>query len=320
MTTRPRVGFVGPPTVLDAVRAALGDGIDTVGIPVDVAALRAALPALDGLVEATTRLPLDADAFASAPHLTIVSIAGTGDAHVDRAAAANHGVDVRSLVEDRELLETLNPTAEHTWGLLLAVIRHIAVASQHVLGGGWEREQFPGMVLSGRRLGIIGLGRLGRKVARYGVAFGMDVVAADPALTDDTTPEGVTPVDLDTLLATSHVVSVHVPLDASTRGLLDRTRLDRMRHGAVLVNTSRGAVIDEQALADAVRAGRLAGVALDVLAEEPPAEDHPLLLLAREGAPVLVTPHLGGLVPEVLESACVRAAEKVRERFEDGGR
>lgn len=315
---RPRVGFVGPETVVDAVRAALGDGIETVAIPVDAAALREALPELDGLVEATTRLPLDAEAFASAPRLRIVSIAGTGDAHVDRDAAAACGVEVRSLVEDRELLETLDPTAEHTWGLLLACIRQVSSASRHVLDGGWERERFPGMLLSGRRLGIVGLGRLGRKVARYGRAFGMDVVAHDPGVPADDAPDAVPLLDLDTVLATSDVVSLHVPLDASTRGLIDRARIALMRPDAVLVNTSRGALIDEAALADAIRGGRLAGAALDVLADEPPADDHPLLVLAREDARVLITPHLGGFVPEVLETVCVHAAGKVREHLSGG--
>lgn len=315
---RPRVGFVGPPLALEAVREALGPDVDTVAIAVDPGALRAALPTLDGLVEATTRLPLDAAALATATRLRIVSIAGTGDAHVDRAAATARGIAVRSLVEDRALLETLDPTAEHTWGLLLACARRTAESSRHVLDGGWERERFPGTLLSGRTLGIVGLGRLGRKVARYGLAFGMDVIAHDPAVTDGSAGQ-VRIVELDTVFATAHVVSVHVPLDATTAGLVDRRRIGMMRADAILVNTSRGAVIDEDALADAIRDGAIGGAALDVLADEPPAADHPLVTLAREDARLLITPHLGGFVPDVLLTTCAHAATKVRDHLVGGG-
>jgi len=315
---RPRVGFVGPPLALDDVREALGEGIDTVQIDVDESALRAALPSLDGLVEASTRLPIDAAALRSAPQLRIVSVAGTGDAHVDREAAESLGIEVRTLVEDRDLLETLDPTAEHTWGLLLACARRIVESSAHVHHGGWERERFPGTLLSGRRLGILGLGRLGRKVARYGLAFGMQVVAHDPAVRAPA--EGIDLVALETLFMTSDVVSIHIPLDASTRGLVDRRLISMMRPGAILVNTSRGAVIDEVALADAIRSGSLGGAALDVLSDEPPAFDHPLVELARNEPRLLITPHLGGYVPEVLRTVCAHAATKVRERLLGGAR
>ena len=315
---RPRVGFVGPGLALEAVRVALGEDLEIVPITVDELALRSALPTLDALVEASTRLPLDEAVLRSAPRLRIVSVAGTGDAHIDRAAAESLGIEVRTLTEDRELLETLDPTAEHTWALLLACIRRITEASTHVHAGGWERERFPGSLLSGRKLGILGLGRLGRKVARYGLAFGMRVTAHD--IDADASIDGVEMVDLDTLFADSDVVSVHVPLDASTRGLVDRRLIGRLQHGAILVNTSRGAVIDEGALVDALKDGRVGGAALDVLANEPPGVDHPLVGLARSDPRVLITPHLGGFVPEVLRTVCAHAAAKVRARLlEDRG-
>lgn len=309
--SRPCVGFVGPDLALDTVRDALGDCVELVPIDVDAAALRSALPTLDGLVEATTRLPLDAAAFASASRLRIVSVAGTGDAHIDRDAAAAHGVVVRSLLEDPALLETLEPTAEHTWALLLTCARRITEASEHVLAGGWERERFPGMLLSGRTLGILGLGRLGRKIAGYGAAFGMLVIAHDH--TDPPTPpDGVTMVDRDTLFATADVLTIHIPLNASTRGLVDRRLIGLMPPGAILVNTSRGAVLDEAALLDALRDRTIRGAALDVLANEPPAPEDPLVTLAKTDSRLLITPHLGGYVPEVLRTVCAHAATKVR--------
>ena len=314
--TRPRVGFVGPAFAVDAVRERLGDAFETVAIPVDADALRTALPDLDGLIEATTRLPVDAEALMSAPRLRIVSVAGTGANHVDRVTAAARDVAVRSLVEDRELLADLTPTAEHTWGLVLALARRTVPASRHVIAGGWERERFPGQLLHGRRLGIVGLGRLGRWVARYGDAFGMHVAAHDPSVDEDAWPEGIDRVALAELFASSDVVSVHVPLDASTVGLIDASLLALLPDGAILVNTSRGAIVDEAALLHALGTGRLGGAALDVLSEEPPGEDHPLVAFARDDDRLLITPHLGGFVPEVVVRVCVHAAGKVADLLE----
>jgi phosphoglycerate dehydrogenase-like enzyme len=311
--TRPRVGFVGPAFAVEAVRDRLGDAFETVAIPVDGAELRAALPDLDGLIEATTRLPVDADALASAPRLRIVSVAGTGANHVDRVTAAARGITVRSLAEDRELLAELTPTAEHTWGLVLALARRTVPASRHVASGRWERERFPGQLLHGRRLGIVGLGRLGRWVARYGAAFGMHVSAHDPSVDEDAWPDGIGRVTLAELFASSDVVSVHVPLDASTVGLVDASLLALLPDGAILVNTSRGAIVDEAALLHALRTGRLGGAALDVLAEEPPSADHPLVAFAREDDRLLITPHLGGFVPDIVVRVCVHAAGKVAD-------
>lgn len=310
-TTRPSVGFVGPELAIEVVRGALGAEIDLLPIEVDQVALRRVLPALDGLVEATTRLRLDASSFDSAPQLKIVSVAGTGDAHIDREAARARNIEVRTLTEDRALLERLDPTAEHTWGLLLSCARRIADASDHVLAGGWEREVFPGVLLSGRQLGIVGLGRLGRKVARFGLAFGMEVVAHD-LLGHPPPPDGVTMVNLETLCSTSDVVTIHLPLDSSTAGLIDSRLIGLMHPQSILVNTSRGAIIDGQALIAALEEKAIAGAALDVLATEPPSVDDPVVAYARLDPRLLITPHLGGFVPEVLMEVCAHAAGKVR--------
>ncbi len=312
---RPRVGFIGPGFALDATSSALGKQIEVVYLPVDGNALKESIVQLDGLVEATARIPLDAKLFASALKLRIVSIAGTGSSHVDLEAAARAGVEVRTLFEDKELLEDFNPTAEHTWGLILACARRTHEAALHVLGGGWDRERFPGLSLRGARLGIVGLGRLGRKVAHYGHAFGMDVVAHDRHR-DERWPGHVTELGLEELFATSQIITIHLPLDASTAGLIGRPLLSGMRPDAVLVNTSRGAIIDEGSLADAISRGAIAGAALDVLDGEPPRKNHPLVMLAQENSRLLITPHLGGFVPETLRRACSHAAMKVRLHFE----
>jgi phosphoglycerate dehydrogenase-like enzyme len=309
--TLPTVGYLGPDFALDVVREVLDGCATVVGIPLDAAALADAVRTLDGLVDASTRIPLGASALAQAPTLRIVSLASTGSSHIDAQGADEAGVIVRTLREDRELLAALTPAAEHTWALVLACARRLPAAAAHVEAGGWEREGFPGVMLNGRRLGIVGLGRIGGWVARYGAAFGMHVAAYDPARED--WPDDVERCSLDELFATSEVITVHVHLDETTRGLIDRTLLERCRPDTIVVNTSRGGVVDDEALVSLLREGRLGAVGLDVLAEEPPAPGGALLRAARELDRLIVTPHVGGFSPDAVRLVCRRAAEKVRD-------
>ncbi len=306
-----RVGWLGPDLARDVAAEVLAGVAELVDVPLDADALAAALPDLDGVVDASTRIPVGAAALAAAPRLRILSLASTGSSHVDADAAAAHGVAVRTLREDRDLLADLTPAAEHTWALLLAVARRLPAAATHVRDGGWTREGFPGLMLRGRTLGVIGLGRIGGHVARYGAAFGMTVLAHDP-VREDWPPE-VRRVGLEELLAASDVVTVHVHLDDATRGLLGADALARCRPGAVLVNTSRGGIVDDAAAVALVRSGHLGGLGLDVLALEPPGPDHPVLAAARELDTVVVTPHVGGFSPDAVRLVVRRAAEKVRD-------
>jgi phosphoglycerate dehydrogenase-like enzyme len=314
---RPTVGYLGPDLALDEVRAVLADTADVIVVPLDEQALADAVPGLDGLVDASTRIPLGADALATAQRLRIVSLASTGSSHVDAAGAAAAGIEVHTLREDRDLLAELTPAAEHTWALVLACARRLPAAASHVEGGGWEREGFPGMMLRGRRLGIVGLGRIGGWVARYGAAFGMDVVAHDPAR--DPWPDGIARVDLEELFATSDVITVHVHLDDATRGLVSRDLMERCAPSTIVVNTARGGIVDEAALLDLLRAGRLGAAGLDVLRDEPPGAEHPMVAAARELDTLIVTPHIGGYSPDAVRLVCRRAAGKVRERLRTTG-
>lgn len=314
---RPTVGYLGPDLALDEVRAVLDDVADLVVVPLDEQALADAVPDLDGLIDASTRIPLGAAALATAHRLRIVSLASTGSSHIDAAGAAAADIEVRTLREDRDLLAQLTPAAEHTWALVLACARRLPAAAGHVEGGGWEREGFPGMMLRGRRLGIVGLGRIGGWVARYGAAFGMDVVAHDPAR--DPWPDGIARVELAELFATSDVITVHVHLDDTTRGLVSRDLLERCGASTILVNTARGGIVDDDALLALLRAGRLGGAGLDVLLDEPPGAEHPMLTAARELDTLIVTPHVGGFSPDAVRLVCRRAAEKVRERLQADG-
>lgn len=263
-----------------------------------------------------TRLGLAIDrAVLSSPRLVAVVTATTGLDHVDTEAAAEYGVEILSLRGETAFLRDVPATAEHSWALLLALARRVPHAFRSVLDGAWERDRFRGTEIRGKTLGLVGVGRVGSQVARFGLAFGMRVVGFDPA--PEELLDGVEYVDaLDDVLRAADVVSIHVPLDAGTIRLIGRRELERMRPGALLVNTSRGAVVDEAALVDALRSGRLAGAAVDVLADERNASASPIVAYARTHDNLIVTPHIGGATMESMARTEVFMARKLARFLE----
>ncbi len=282
--------------------------------PVPQAALAERVRGFEVLI---VRLGLEVDrgVLEGAADLQAVVTATTGLDHVDLEAAAGRGIAVLSLRGERELLRSIPATAEHTWALLLALLRRIPWAFDEVRCGGWDRDRFRGGELAGRRLGILGLGRVGRQVAGFAAAFGMEVGALDRG--PGAWPEGVRRFEaLETLLPWSQILSVHVPLTDETRGLLGRARLELLPPGAVLVNTSRGGLLDEAALASLLAEGRLAGAAVDVLADERSAEaraQSPLIEHAGRHSNLLITPHLAGATRESMERTEVFMAHKLHD-------
>ncbi|MGH8120323.1 MAG: NAD(P)-dependent oxidoreductase [Gammaproteobacteria bacterium] len=197
-------------------------------------------------------------------------------------------------------MQNITATAEHTFGLILSLVRHTTSAVAHVLNGGWNRNLFWGTQLSGKALGIIGHGRIGAMVACYGESFGMKIVAFDTDSTRIVPP--ARSVSLQELMETSDVVSVHVTATPENCNLIDRDLIFLMKPGAWFINTARGSIVDNAALADAVSQGRLAGVAVDVVEGEEHGriDDNPLLDCARKGGNVLITPHIGGATVEAI--------------------
>jgi phosphoglycerate dehydrogenase-like enzyme len=250
------------------------------------------------------RTRLDAALLERLPDLELVLQTGGHAYHVDQAAATGRGIVVAL---GRRATMPSASVPELTFGLLLAVLRRIHPLAGQLASGAWPPAM--GGTLAGRTLGILGLGRHGRPVARIAAAFGMPVLAwdRDPgrAYPDDEWVHQRLP--LDDLLERSDVVSVHLRLSPESTGLLDRERLARMRPGAVLVNTARGAIVDEQALVEALHGGRLAGAGLDVFATEPLPAGHPL----RTAPNVVLTPHIGWKVEEVFAEWAEIAAEQL---------
>jgi len=250
------------------------------------------------------RTRLDAALLERLPDLELVLQTGGHAYHVDREAATGRGIVVAL---SRRATMASASVPELTFGLLLAVLRRIHPLAAEMAGGAWPAAM--GGTLAGRTLGILGLGRHGRPVARIAAAFGMVVLAwdRDPGREYPDDEPVAERLPLDDLLERSDVVSVHLKLSPASTGLLDAERLARLRPGAILVNTARGAIVDEQALVEALRSGRLAGAGLDVFATEPLPAGHPL----RTAPNVVLTPHIGWKVEEVFTEWAEIAAEQL---------
>lgn len=275
-------------------------------------ALIAALQGVHGiLVRSATQVT--ADVLAAAPDLKVVVRAGTGLDNVDRAAAEARGVVVRNTPNANSI-----SVAELVFAMLLGIERHIGPADHDLHAGRWEKSKYAGHEVYGRTMGILGFGRIGREVAVRARAFGMPVVAHDPVVS--ATPAGfdwVRLTDRDTVLRECDVLTLHVPLTAQTRHSVSTREFELMKPGAVLVNASRGGVVDETALHVALTSGRLRAAGVDVFEQEPAPADHPLLSLPN----VLVLPHLGASTSEAQSRAGTDAAEAMLEVFETlGGR
>ncbi|HHW10048.1 MAG TPA: phosphoglycerate dehydrogenase [Firmicutes bacterium] len=240
---------------------------------------------------------------AKAPHLKVVGRAGVGVDNIDVPAATRRGI----LVVNAPGANTTS-TAEHTIAMMLALARRIPAACGSMKAGRWQRQQFMGTQLAGKTLGILGLGRIGREVAKRAAALGMNLLGYDPLLTPDMAHRlGVVLSSVDEICSQADFITVHTPLTAKTKGLIDRDKFAGMKKGIYIINCARGGIIDEEALLEALNDGRVAGAALDVMVHEPPPANHPLVNHPN----VVVTPHLGASTEEAQADAAVEVAEAV---------
>jgi D-3-phosphoglycerate dehydrogenase / 2-oxoglutarate reductase len=240
---------------------------------------------------------------AAAPRLSVVGVASVGIDRIDVDAATRAGVMVVNAPTGNTIA-----ASEHTMALMLALVRHLSQADASVKSGEWERSRFTGTELRGKTLGIVGLGKIGKAVARRAAGFEMRVLASDPYLTDEQASEaGARLVGLAELLHRADVITVHTPLTPQTRGLLGQAQLEATKPGAFVLNVARGGIVDEAALANALRAGHLAGAAVDVYSTEPMAPDNPL----RDAPNVVLTPHLGASTSEAQDRVGLEMAEQV---------
>ncbi|MDI6870702.1 MAG: phosphoglycerate dehydrogenase [Bacillota bacterium] len=252
------------------------------------------------LVRSQTKVT--AEIIAAAGKLKVIGRAGVGVDNVDVPAATARGIVVLNAPEGNTI-----STAEHTWALLMAVARMVPQACAALKAGKWDRKSFVGVELSGKTLGVVGLGRVGGQVAKRALAFGMRVLAYDPYLSAERAERaGVEVAALDRIIAEADFITVHTPLTPETRHLFGEEEFARMKPGVRVINCARGGIFDEQALLEALDSGRVAAAGLDVFEEEPP-KDFTLISHPR----VVATPHLGASTVEAQENVAIDVAVEV---------
>lgn len=259
------------------------------------------------IVRSETRV--DAAVIEAGARLQVIGRAGIGVDTIDVDAATRRGIIVMNTPQ-----ANTTATCEHTLAMMLALARNIPQADASLRRNEWTRNKFMGVQLLGKTLGVIGFGRIGTQVARRAQAFGMEVLAYDPYVSEEVARANkVTLAPLDDLLARSDFITLHSSLTAGSRRLLDAAAIGRMKPGARVINVARGALVDADALHAALTSGRLAGAALDVFEEEPPPADHPLFKLPN----VVVTPHLGASTVEAQRDVSIQMAEQILDALHD---
>lgn len=279
-----------------------------VAVDLDHEALIEKIPEFDVLI-VRSGTEVDEEVLRAAENLNLIVRAGVGLDNVDLEAAQERNIEIINTPEASKVA-----VAELTIGLMLAWIRKIPQADKNVRDGKWKEPDLVGRELWGRTLGIIGTGRVGRAVGRRARAFGMDLLGYDIERHSDFEKMGGKYVDLKTLLRESDYVTIHVQLNPSTKHLIGERQLKLMKPSVVLINTARGEVVDESALAKALKRGEIAGACLDVYDREPLPKDSPLLQLPN----LILTPHIGASSKEAQKAIGVLAARKIERKFEVG--
>lgn len=268
-------------------------------------------------------LNFDAALLEKASQLKIIATATTGLDHIDVAAAQQKNIEVLSLRGEEEFLNSITGTAELALGLLLDLARKISASAQSVKKYEWDREQFRGHSLSGKVLGIVGLGRLGKMMARFGQGLGMNVLAFDPLASEEIfSHSAVQKVTFEELLKQSDVISLHVHLSGETENMFHAEVFEKMKATSYLINTSRGKIVNEQDILLALEKKKIAGYATDVLSDEIHFHEqfaaHPLVEYAKAHDNLLITPHIGGMTYESREVTDIFIAKKVKKFLEAG--
>ncbi|OGW79622.1 MAG: phosphoglycerate dehydrogenase [Omnitrophica bacterium RIFCSPLOWO2_12_FULL_44_17] len=250
------------------------------------------------------------DILEAAKRLTLVGRAGVGVDNVDMPTATKQGIVVMNTPDGNTI-----STAEHSFSMLMALARNIAQANESIHKGEWKRAQFMGTELNEKTLGVIGLGRIGREVAKRAIAFGMRVIGYDPYISAENVGQlGIEVVDLDTVFRQADFITLHVPKNDDTKNIINAGSIAKMKKGVSIINCARGGLVDEQALCDAIQSGQVKGAALDVFAKEPP-ENNPLLVLDH----VIATPHLGASTEEAQENVAIAVAQQVADALLERG-
>jgi D-3-phosphoglycerate dehydrogenase len=304
--------YLGPPDTLEHVRSCFGPGVKVL-LALDEPTADSLLPVSDVILDAFMGVPFPAGRLARGENLKLVVTVSTGADHIDAASLERRRIPLLTLGDQKAVMRNITPAAEHSWLLLMACARQLRAATAGVLGGEWNRNKYPGIMLQGKTLGVIGAGRIGEWMSRYAGAFRMKCIGFDPHVRD--WPATIERVDLPTLLKESDFISVHVPLNDTTRKLVGHNEFSQMKRGVIIINTSRGEILDESALERALRDGAVGAAGVDVLAGEPDVNGHPLLRYARERENLIITPHIGGFSPDALRFLLEFSCDRVKKHL-----
>jgi len=264
----------------------------------------------DGLI-VRSAVRVDSGLIAGMLRMRAIGRAGVGVDNIDVGAATERGIVVMNTPDGNTI-----SAAEHTVAILLSLLRSVPAANASLRSSTWDRKSFVGTEIMGKRIGVIGLGRIGREVAKRLAGFGTVMCGFDPMLSAEAVEElGLEAATVDSILRSCDIVTLHVPLLPETRGMIGKEEIARMKEGAFVVNCARGGIVDEDALADALDTGRIAGAAIDVFATEPPVFPHRLVDHPR----VVATPHIAASTHEAQERVAVDIAGQIADYFEGKG-
>jgi D-3-phosphoglycerate dehydrogenase / 2-oxoglutarate reductase len=295
-------------TGVDILRSASGLTVDErPSITADE--LAQIIPEYDALI-VRSKTKVTADLIEKAKRLRVVGRAGTGVDNIDVSAATRRGIIVMNAAAGNT-----TTTAEHTFAMLMSLARQIPQADASMKTGKWEKTRFTGVELMGKTLGIIGLGRIGSAVSERAKAFGMNVLAFDPYFTEEAARDlGIERASLDEIFSRADFITLHTPLTEETRGIVNAAAIEKMKPGVRLINCARGGLIDERALQDGLKSGKVAGAALDVFEQEPTPADNPLFAFHQ----VITTPHLGASTTEAQLGVATMIAEQALDYLKHG--
>jgi D-3-phosphoglycerate dehydrogenase len=310
MMTTPRV-LIADAVSQECDRILMGQGIEVVravGIPKEE--LTELVSDFDGMI-VRSAVKVERPMIEKMQRMQAIGRAGTGVDNIDVVAATERGIIVMNVPDGNTI-----SAAEHAIALLFSMLRRIPAANASIRSGQWDRKSFTGTEILEKRIGVLGLGRIGREVAVRLRAFNTTVIGYDPVLTPDAVRSfGIEPVTFDQLIETSDIISIHIPLLPETRGLIGVDELARMRKGVFIVNAARGGIIDEAAMLEALNSGQVGGAAMDVYEKEPPVFPNALI----EHPKVVATPHIAASTKEAQERVALAIAQQLAEFFQGAG-
>ncbi|MBI2547090.1 MAG: hydroxyacid dehydrogenase [Candidatus Aenigmarchaeota archaeon] len=258
---------------------------------------------------ARIEIKFDRELLEKADNLKAIATATTGTDHIDLEYAKERGIKVISAPGANAIA-----TAEHTFGMILSLVRNIPWGFESIKNFEYKRSEFLGSELNGKTIGIIGFGRIGCQVGRYAKTFGMKILTYDPYINENLARDiGAEIVPLDKLLKDSDIISIHAFASPENENMISNEQFSKMKKTAFLINVSRGSLVDEDALIDALKTNKIQGAALDVLKEEPPSRSNNLIDYAKRSNNLIITPHLGGSTKESVYNAAKEVVQKVKE-------